>query len=125
MFSWSYDDLKVCKEELFQRETPLKLDAKTFRKKQSPINPILAPKMQEELVKLREGGTIKPIRNSTWVSNLVPVRKNNGDIIICVDFINLNVSSLKDNYLLPNMETMLQKVTGCELLSMMDGFFYV
>lgn len=39
-----------------------------------------------------------------------------------MDFKNLNVSSLKDNYLLPNMEAMLQKVTRCELLSMMDGF---
>jgi len=32
------------------------------------------------------------------------------------------MSSLKDNYPLPNMEAILQKATGCELLSMMDGF---
>jgi len=78
--------------------------------------------MQEELIKLREVGIIMPIRHSTWVSNLVPVRKKNGDIRLCVDFRNLNVSSLKDNYPLPNMEAMLQRVTSCELLSMMDGF---
>lgn len=53
----------------------------------------------------------------------MPVRKKNGDIRLCLDFRNLNISSLKDNYPLQNMEAMLQKVTGCELLSMMDGFF--
>lgn len=51
---------------------------------------------------------------------MVPVRKKNGDIRLYVDFKNLNVSSVKDNYPLPNMEAMLQRVTGCELLSMME-----
>ena len=52
----------------------------------------------------------------------MPARKENGDIRLCVDFRNLNIASLKDNYGLPNMDNMLQQVTGCELLSMMDGF---
>ena len=61
-------------------------------------------------MKLRDGGIIKPIRHSTWVSNLVLVRKNNGDIRLCVDLRNLNIASLKDNYGLPNMEVMLQQL---------------
>lgn len=60
---------------------------------------------------MMDAGIIKPIRHSTWVSDLVPVRKKNGDIRLCVDFRNLNINSLKDNYGLPNMENMLQKVT--------------
>lgn len=78
--------------------------------------------MQEELVKIRDVGIIKPIRHSSWVSSLVPVRKKNGDVRLCVDFRNLNISSLKDNYGLPNTEAMMQKVTSSELMSMMDGF---
>lgn len=123
VFAWSYDDLKAYREDLFQHEIPLKPDEKPFRQKQRPINPTLSPKMKEELMKMRNVGIIEPIRHSTWVSNLVPVRKKNGDIRLCVDFINLNISSLKDNYALPNMEALLQKVTRNELLSMMDGFF--
>lgn len=106
VFAWSYDDLKAYKEDIFQHEIPLRHDAKPFRQKKRPINPTLAPKMQEELMKLRDVGIIKLIRNSSWVSNLVPVRKKNGDIRLCVDFRNLNVSSLKDNYPLPNLEAM-------------------
>ncbi|XP_059068384.1 subtilisin-like protease SBT5.3 [Cryptomeria japonica] len=65
--------------------------------------------MEEELVKLKDGGIIKPTRYSTWVSNLVLIRKKNGDIRLYVDFRNLNMSSLKDNYPVPNMESILQK----------------
>lgn len=50
------------------------------------------------------------------------MKKKNGDIKLCVDFRNLNTNSLKDNYGLPNMEAMLQRVTGSKLMSMMDGF---
>lgn len=61
----------------------------------------------QELTMLRDAEIINPIRHSSWVSNLVPVRKNNGDIKVCVDFRNLNVASLKDNHPFPNMDAML------------------
>jgi hypothetical protein len=56
------------------------------------------------------------------VANLVPVRKKSEKIRLCVDFKNLNRSSRKDNYPLPNMEHILQKVTGASRISMIDGF---
>jgi hypothetical protein len=41
---------------------------------------------------------------------------------LCVDFRDLNRASIKDNYPLPNMEMLLQQVTGSALMSMLDGF---
>lgn len=35
---------------------------------------------------------------STWIANIIPVRKKNGEIRTFVDFKNLNQASLKDNY---------------------------
>ena len=72
--------------------------------------------------KLLQAKIIVPLRYSDWVSNLVPVRKKNGEIILCVDFRNLNRASLKDNYPLPKMDYVLQKVTGAHKLSMVDIF---
>jgi hypothetical protein len=57
------------------------------------------------------------------VANLVPIRKKSGEIRLCVDFRNLNRSSRKYNYPLPNMEHILQKVTGASRISMIDGFY--
>ena len=41
---------------------------------------------------------------------------------MCVDFQNLNKSSLKDNYPFPKIEQILQKVVGAQTISMVNGF---
>jgi hypothetical protein len=56
------------------------------------------------------------------VAKLVPVRNKNGEIRLCVDFRNLNRSSKKDNYPLPKMEHILQRVTGSSRKSMINDF---
>ena len=65
---------------------------------------------------------IAQTRHSTLCSNLVIVRKKNGTIRLCVNFRNLNLACKKDNYPLPNMETLLQRVTGSRMMSLLDGF---
>ena len=52
----------------------------------------------------------------------MPVRKKSGEIRLFVDFINLNQVSLKDNYPLPKMDHILQRVVGSQRMSMLDGF---
>jgi hypothetical protein len=83
---------------------------------------MLLPVMEKEVKKLLEAQIIIPLRYSEWVSNLFLVRKKSGEIRLCVDFRNLNRSSRKDNYPLPNMEHILQRVTGASRISMIDGF---
>ncbi len=52
---------------------------------------------------------------------MVPIRNKSGEICICIDFRNLNKWSLKDNYPLPKMDRILQKLVGFSKISMMDG----
>jgi hypothetical protein len=56
------------------------------------------------------------------VANLVRVRKKNAEIRLYVDFRNLNWPSHKDNYPLPKMDHVLEKVVGDNKISMIDGF---
>ena len=86
------------------------------------IHPNLENKIKTELNKLLKEKIIFPVRHSKWVSNLVPVRKKNGDIRICIDFRNLNKACQKENFPLPTMEQVLQIVVGSELMSFRDGF---
>ena len=62
------------------------------------------------------------LRFSRWVGNLVPMRKKNGEIQMCIDFRNMNRVSLKDYYPLPNMGHILQRVVGSQRISTLDGF---
>jgi hypothetical protein len=86
------------------------------------INPILLPVIEREVKKFLDTKIIVLLRYSEWVANLVPVRKKSGEIRLCVDFRNLNWSSLKDNYPLPKMDHVLEKVVGDNRMLMIDGF---
>jgi ribonuclease HI len=122
VFAWTYEDLKTYDTSVIEHKIPLKEEAKPFRQKLRQINPTLFPVMEREVKKLLDAQIIVPLRYSSWVANLVPVRKKSGEIRLCVDFRNLNMSSKKDNYPLPNMEHILQRVTGASRISMIDGF---
>jgi hypothetical protein len=83
---------------------------------------MMLPIMEKEVKKLLDAKIIIPLIYSEWVDNLVPVRKKNGEIILCVDFRTLNRSSKKYNYPFPKMEQILQRVTASSRMSMIDGF---
>jgi len=100
----------------------LKEGAKPYKHNLRKINPLLLPLIENEVKKFLDAKIIVPLRYSDWVANLVSVRKKNGEIRLCVDFRNLNRASLKDNYPLPKMDHVLQKVTGYSRMSMLDGF---
>jgi len=75
------------------------------------ISPLLFPSFEKEVKKLLQVKIIVPLRYYEWVANLVPARKKNGEIRLCIDFWNLNRAPLKDKYPLHKMDHILQKVT--------------
>ena len=54
---------------------------------------------------------------------LVLVGKKNGEIRLCVDFMDCNQASLKHNHPLPSIEKILSKVSASERFSFLDGFY--
>ena len=82
----------------------------------------MLPIIDQEIMKLFDAKIIVTLRFSKWFVNMVPVRKNNGEIRICIDFRNINKVSLKDNYPFPKMEHILQMVVGSDRISTINGF---
>jgi len=122
VFAWDYNDLKAYDTSIIQHTIPIRKNVKPFKKKLRRINPKLLPMIEKEVKKLFDVKIIVSLRFSKWVANLVPVRKKNGEIRLCIDFRNLNRVSLKDNYPLPKMDHILQRVVGSQRMSMLDGF---
>jgi hypothetical protein len=118
VLAFGYDELKVYREDVI----PLKEGTQPFRQKLRQLNPKLAPLVQQELKKMLDAGIIQQTRHSSWCSNMVVARKKTGNICLCIDFRNLNTACTRDNYPLPKMETLLQRVTGSGMISMLDGF---
>jgi hypothetical protein len=122
IFAWNYEYVRNFDETILQHKIPLKENLKPFKKKIRHINPLLLPIMEKEFKKILDVKIIVPLRYFDWVENLVPVRKKNGEIILCVDFRNLNRCSLNEHYPLPKMEHIFHRVVGYSRLSMIDGF---
>jgi hypothetical protein len=50
------------------------------------------------------------------------MRKNSGEIHLCVYFRNLNRDSKRENYPVPPMDQLLQTVSGSDIFSLLDSF---
>jgi hypothetical protein len=85
-FAWSYEDLKTFDTDIIQHKIPLKAGSKPFRQKIRQFNPMLMSIIEKEMKQMLDARIIVPLRYSNWVANLVPVRKKNGEIRLCVDF---------------------------------------
>ena len=57
-----------------------------------------------------------------WLANVVPVPKKDGKVRVCVDFINLNKASPKDDFPFPHIDLLVDSIACHSMLSFMDGF---
>ena len=69
----------------------------------------------QEVKKLLAAGFIKPIQHPKWLSNIVPLKKKNGQIHCYVDFRNLNKACPKDEFPLPNIDLLVDSTTGSSM----------
>ena len=84
-------------------------------------------KVREELLNLEHCGIIERC-DSCWASPLVPVKKSDGGLRLCVDFRKLNDITVKEPYYIPSFVEMLEKVGHGRVLSKVDlakGFHQV
>jgi len=74
----------------------------------------------KEVNKLIHVGFIRDVKYLTQIANIVPVRKKNHQLCICVDFQDLNNECLKENFPLLVIELMINATTRPEALSFID-----
>ena len=86
------------------------------------MNPTLRDIVKEEVHKILDVGFIYPISDSQWVSPLVLVPSKDGIWRICIDFRELNKSTLKDYFPLPFIDQVLDTLAGKKYFSFLDGF---
>ncbi|KAL0292075.1 UNVERIFIED_CONTAM: Transposon Tf2-12 polyprotein [Sesamum calycinum] len=99
----------------------VKKGARPVKQGQRRFRPELIPLIEGKVNKLIEVGFIREVKYPMWISSIVPVRKKNRQIRVCVDFKDLNNACTKDDFLLSIAELMIDATTGHEALSFMDG----
>ena len=101
---------------LVKSECPLVWQALRRMKSESIL------KIKEEVEKQLKAGFLTTIAYSNWVANIVPVPKKDGKVHMCIGYRDLNRASLKDNFPLPHIDTLMDNTTSNLFFSFMDGF---
>ncbi|MCO5601140.1 hypothetical protein L7F22_055259 [Adiantum nelumboides] len=117
VFVWSYKDLKGVDSSICQHTIPLKSDAKLSRQRPYTYNETFARKIKEEIDKLKEAEFIYEIKHTDWVSPIVMVPKKNRKLIVCINFKKINAITIRDNYPLPIIDHVIERVAGREAYS--------
>ena len=84
--------------------------------------------MKKQVENLRDVGIIEP-STSEWASNVRMVKKKDGSWRMCVDYRDINAKTkLRDPYLLPRIDAMLDNLAGTKIFSCLDliwGYHHV
>nr|GMD40709.1 uncharacterized protein LOC109150426 [Ipomoea batatas] len=101
VFAWTYKEMPGLDPKVAVHRLAVKKACRPVKKAQRRFRPELIPSIEGEVNKLIETGFIREVKYPTWISSIVPVRKKNGQIHVCVDFRDLNVACPKDDFPLP------------------------
>ena len=78
--------------------------------------------IEKELKRLVDADVIESVREaSPWVSPIVPVRKHNGSLWLCVDYRQLNKSIVRERHSLPTVEEITAQLEGATVFSVLDA----
>jgi len=102
--------LSVCKEA-----RPVAQKKRHFREEKRQAT-------MEEVQKLLQVGFIREIQYTTWLANMVLMKKSNGKWRTCTDYTDLNKACPKDAYPLPNIDWLVNEAAGHKILSFLDAF---
>ena len=82
MFAWTYEELKTYDTKIIQHVIPIKAGINPCQQPLRKMHPNMEPLIQSELKKLLDAKIIFKVRHSELVSNLVPLRKKSGGLVL-------------------------------------------
>jgi len=122
VFAWGYQDMSGLDPNVAIQKLAVSEGVKPIKQPQRRFRPELTIQINAEVDKLIRANFIREVQYPIWLANIIPVRKKNGQLRICVDSRDLNNACPKDDFPLPITELLVDATTGFGALSFMDGF---
>ena len=94
-------------------------DETPFKQRYRRIPPSMLDEVRDHVQQQLSAGIIRR-SHSPFSSNVVLVRKKNGQLRICIDYRHLNSRTKKDNYALPRIDEILDSLAGNNTFSVLD-----
>ncbi|XP_064987293.1 uncharacterized protein LOC135626033 [Musa acuminata AAA Group] len=122
IFARSPSDMKGVDPKVAEHHLNIPPDARPVRQKPRRHAPDRQRAIQEEVDRLLAAGFIEEAKYPQWLSNVVLVKKHNGNWRMCIDYTSLNSACPKDCYPLPKIDQLVDATAGHARLSFMDAY---
>ncbi|XP_074374222.1 uncharacterized protein LOC141714610 [Apium graveolens] len=104
IFSWDPKDMPGIPEIIAHHSLHINKNITPIRQKCRIFSDGKKAAIDQEIDRLLEAKFIEPVQFSTWISNVVLVKKSNGKWRMCVDYSDVNRACPGDFYPLPNID---------------------
>nr|KYP61871.1 Retrovirus-related Pol polyprotein from transposon 297 family [Cajanus cajan] len=122
LFAWTAADMPGIDPNFHCHRLSICRDAKPVAQKKRKMGGERARAVKEETMKLLQAGFIREVKYSTWLANVVMVKKSNGKWRMCTDYMDLNKACPKDAYPLPHIDALVDGAAGHQRLSFLDAY---
>ncbi|XP_072071786.1 uncharacterized protein [Arachis hypogaea] len=122
LFAWTPADMPGIDPFVITHKLAINSEARPISQKKRNLGTEKRLACLAEVKKLITVNFIREIRFTTWLANVVMVKKSNGKWCMCVDFTDLNKACPKDAYPLPCIDNLVDNSCGYGLLSFMDAY---
>jgi hypothetical protein len=121
-FAWDYSEMPGLDRSIVEHRLPIKPGFRPYKQPPRKIyeDEVLAD-VKKEVERLLDANFIQPCRYAEWISNIVPVYKNNWKMRVCIDFRDLNRATPMDGYPMPVADLLVNAAAGHKVISFMDG----
>nr|XP_025647414.1 uncharacterized protein LOC112742390 [Arachis hypogaea] len=109
LFAWTPADMPGIDPSIISHKLALDPSVRPVAQKKRNLGHDCKQASLEETKKLINAGFIQEIRFTTWLVNVVMVKKHNGKWCMCVNFTDLNKACPKDSYPLPSLDCLADK----------------
>jgi len=122
LFAWTAEDMPGVDLRVMSHRLSVCKEARPVAQKKRRMGEGKRNAAALEVQKLLEAGFIKEIHYTTWLANVVLVKKSNGQWRMCVDYTSLNKACPKDAYPLPSIDRLVDGTAGNKVLSFFGAF---
>ncbi|XP_072052069.1 uncharacterized protein [Arachis hypogaea] len=122
LFAWTPADMPSIDPEIMSHHLAVKSEACPVAQRRRKMSRERVEEVARQTASLLEASFIRELDYSTWLSNVVLVKKHNGKRKMCVDYSELNKACPKDCFPLPNIDALVDAAAGYRYLSFMDAY---
>ncbi|XP_020216893.1 uncharacterized protein LOC109800524 [Cajanus cajan] len=122
LFAWTASDMPGIDPKFLCHRLAVCRDARPVAQKKRKMGDEKRKAADAEVKKLLQAGFIREVTYTTWLANVVLVKKSSGKWRMCTDYTDLNKACPKDAYPLPCIDRLVDAASGHSIFSFLDAY---